>query len=603
MNFKLFLAYSSTFLLMLKIFLPDIHAIVNAPNDINSSVKAVSKKVSDYDNDGYDDFEDLDDDNDGILDKDEFDGRDPSLDEDKDGIPNFRDPDFCELGASGLCKSLDLDEDGIPNHLDTDSDNDGIPDNFEAQSTQNYIEPSGKILENGTDSSYLNGIIPIDTDYDKIPDFIDIDSDNDGILDKVEIKHNLSNVQNDMDADGVIDYRDLFNINPPSEASIYFDGIDDYIEGPQLMSKYNQSNTQGVTLMCWVKNDLDDNDTTSRFLFGEENAITLKSKGSTLEVTGVFKTSVGGFHISNFSKTNGLKKGIWRHVSLTVDFANNEASIFIDGKWVHMRNLGYPGDNDIAGFYSELTRTLEKFMLGRQSERSELYYKGSIDEVRVFDKVLTEKEIQEIVFQEIENNNGLLKGKLTPNQVGDTTWDDLVLYYPISDVKHAKMNDKSNQGNFAIIHNITSLNTQTAPMPFVTVADGAWSNKETWLHGEFWALPWDGKTENMSYSDEHYTWGIYHIRNNVSLSSSMNHLDVVRPSEKLEALAVIVDEKNHFDNSTVALIIDGISQNLQLKVSNYLELSGNVKLKNNAQLIPVKASALEVSFNGDFEDE
>ena len=58
---------------------------------------------------------------------------DPSGDEDSDGIPNFRDPDFCTLNSNGVCANMDADNDGIINNLDLDTDNDGIPDIIEAQ--------------------------------------------------------------------------------------------------------------------------------------------------------------------------------------------------------------------------------------------------------------------------------------------------------------------------------------------------------------------------------------------------------------------------------------------------------------------------------------
>lgn len=95
---------------------------------------------------------------------------------------------FFSVAAISPC---DSDKDGIPNSLDLDSDNDGIPDNVEAQSTAGYIAPATNsqatyLANNGVNSAYLGGLMPVDTDSDGTKDLVDTDSDNDRILDKDE---------------------------------------------------------------------------------------------------------------------------------------------------------------------------------------------------------------------------------------------------------------------------------------------------------------------------------------------------------------------------------------------------------------------------------
>ena len=150
-----------------------------------------------------------------------------------------------------------------------------------------------------------------------------------------------------------------------------------------------------------------------------------------------------------------------------------------------------------------------------------------------------------------------MKGKLTPNHIGNKTWDSLVLYYPMSNITCAKIDDKSNNENFAVIHNITTLKKQTAPMPFVTVKDGNWQDKTTWLYGDSWALPGDGISQNISYSDENYTWGIYHLKNDVKISSTMVGLNKFYDKEKVHALAIIIEENMNFSvSSKTRLFVD-----------------------------------------------
>ena len=187
----------------------------------------------DTDGDGKPDFLDLDSDGDGIFDVTENGGPDPDndgkvgvglvndfdrdgisdivdnynnltgsltgepsgtpmvvLDNDGDGIPNYRDIDSDNDGILDSVEgTADTDGDGIPNFLDLDSDGDGIPDNIEAQATAGYIAPTGIDSDgDGLDNAYesTNGITPVNTDGTDLPDYLDLDSDNDGDPDTLE---------------------------------------------------------------------------------------------------------------------------------------------------------------------------------------------------------------------------------------------------------------------------------------------------------------------------------------------------------------------------------------------------------------------------------
>uniref|UniRef100_UPI00359329E9 T9SS type B sorting domain-containing protein n=1 Tax=Pricia sp. TaxID=2268138 RepID=UPI00359329E9 len=183
----------------------------------------------DTDGDGVPDSADLDDDNDGLLDSTE----DANLDGDDDPLT---DP-------------TDTDGDGYPDHLDMDSDNDGLPDNVEAQTTEGYVPPNADdettyVSNNGLNSAYPEGIVPVNTDGEDTPDYIDLDSDNDTVPDNNEGNDfNFDGVPDqtftgtDTDADGLDDgyehgsVNDGFNfndgINDPANDLPDSDGTDD----------------------------------------------------------------------------------------------------------------------------------------------------------------------------------------------------------------------------------------------------------------------------------------------------------------------------------------------------------------------------------------
>lgn len=147
-------------------------------------------KLADNDNPGTGDldFREYDADNDGVNNWDD-------LDDDNDGIPDISE----KLTASN---NGDTDKDGIADELDLDSDNDGIADLLESGGTDSNldgrIDNFNDLNKDGWDDD--EGITnPIDTDEDKLPDFQDLDSDNDGVTDLVE------DGGEDLDGNGQID--------------------------------------------------------------------------------------------------------------------------------------------------------------------------------------------------------------------------------------------------------------------------------------------------------------------------------------------------------------------------------------------------------------
>ena len=123
-----------------------------------------------------------------------------ALDHDKDGVPDYLDPDDDNDGILDTIEGTsDFDGDGIPNAFDLDSDNDGIVDAVEAGGTDpdgDGILGTGPIVDvdadglaDSVDNTGTSTGTPLpvpNTDGTGGANFLDIDSDNDGIPDNVE---------------------------------------------------------------------------------------------------------------------------------------------------------------------------------------------------------------------------------------------------------------------------------------------------------------------------------------------------------------------------------------------------------------------------------
>ncbi|WP_020558131.1 IPTL-CTERM sorting domain-containing protein [Thiofilum flexile] len=186
---------------------------------------------TDTDGDGNIDALDPDDDNDGILTKNEnYNGGTPADDDtDGDGKPDYLDTDDDGDGLATTSENpdpngdgnpsdaKDKDGDGIPDYLDpkddtpddTDSDKDGLTDKEEALigTDPNNPDSDGDGIGDKAEVGPNPGA-PIDTDGDGKINALDNDDDNDSVLTKYENYNKGTPEDDDTDGDGIPDYLD-----------------------------------------------------------------------------------------------------------------------------------------------------------------------------------------------------------------------------------------------------------------------------------------------------------------------------------------------------------------------------------------------------------
>ncbi|OUR98225.1 hypothetical protein A9Q86_14320 [Flavobacteriales bacterium 33_180_T64] len=525
-------------------------------------------------------------------------------DTDTDGVLDFCDNDDDNDGVTDVIEQdgnlmRDTDNDGLEDIIDIDSDADGIPDNVETQLTIGYIAPSGAVdAQTGILNVYGTGLIPIDTDNDGVADIIDTDTDNDGLLDieengmsnvllnsdtdndglddafeganlndaidvNDEINNPSSSILPDTDADlgsgGDLDYRDLFDINPPSFATLDFDGIDDYLSASTFIDGKDE-----VSIMAWVK--IASGNAVVTTIAGEDISCKLYIENNDEPS---FSIKVQG-ESTKIVSANAIAINEWHHITGSYSNVTGILRIYVDG--IQEDEL----DTGVTGAKIEVTSDSNgAFEVGRISSNvpDREYFKGAIDEVRVFDISLTADQIQRMIYQEIENYSSNVRGTVIEKDIVDIisgntiSWASLIAYYPMTDIKNSTTTDYSVNSNTLQLNNITSFEEQTAPMPYKTISNGNWTDESTWFYGSVWDI------EDVNNNKD---WSIVKIQDDVSTSSSH------------KALGLIIDS-----SKKLTVTGDNLIQN-----SWYLELNGTLDLEDDSQLVQTENSDLVSSSTG-----
>ena len=598
-------------------------------NDLAIDDIVISQTLCDMDSDGVADVFDLDSDNDGIPDivengnsfyslgtakvpypsgwvdvnlngmHDALEGN-TSIDSDGDGTPNYLDLDsdndaifdVDESGAGNINAVAgfengdgDINGDGVGDGLDTDafretdinSDNileyftDGILDIYDCFIGSTFATSYGNINQ-GSETLYV-----LDSDSDGIPDYLDISS-NGSTFDISTTLYASLDVNNDgiidgsidIEGDGILDAFDTDNtvFGSPRDLNqklqLYFDGRNDYVEDDATVL----SGLSEATLMGWIK--IDPTAIGDQIVLGQNNYYLQLMSDKKIKVV------AGG---NNLSTSTALNTNQWIHIATTYSNSNSKLKLYINGEII-----------DSTAVSGALSVDTSLFTLGRKPITNSNYYKGYLDEVRVFNKALSEDELHKMIYQEIEDNLGTVKGVIIPrditNYINSTTitpldWTYLKRYYRLDLYKDDIADDLTTStidvGSGAKMYNIKLINTQSAPLPFITKQSGS---LPTALD-----IPADGVVGNDALT---YDWSIVKIEHaDVNYNANQKHL------------GLFVNQQDVSLNP----IEFSIQNDSELNISWYLKLDGFIDLDDESQLVQGGDSMLDEDSIGYIEKD
>tara|TARA_R110000868_G_scaffold83058_6_gene234733 strand:+ start:33626 stop:36289 length:2664 start_codon:yes stop_codon:yes gene_type:complete len=345
---------------------------------------------------------------------------------------------------------------------------------------------------------------------------------------------------------------------------IDFDGIDDYIEFGNVLDL-----TSTFSIEAWVLQETTVANGTVMSK-GDSKAGSSDQRGYRLSIINNFPNitwyDASGNTIVNLTSPYSIKNNIWYHISSTFDGAS--VKLYIDGLHV----------NEVAISNTPLGGT-EPFLIGASYDSDtpntpKNYFNGYIDEVRLWNIALTEKQIHDMMNQEIEQNGAIIKGKVTQLDISSgLAWSNLIGYYPMND---NLATDKSGHNLNGVGKNINSMQTQSAPLPYVTIdvnSDTAidWDISTTWENGAVCSIPNAMGIDGSTPID----WNIVETKDNVFVNRNLKLLSLKNSNETLS-----------------------INADYSLEITRYLKIDNIIDLKGDSQLIQGLDSYLDPKSSG-----
>lgn len=360
----------------------------------------------------------------------------------------------------------DPDKDGLSNleeyengtdPMNADTDGDAMPDGWEVEHGLNPLADDASMDADGDAFSNLKeyeqntdptdpddpGAVPVDSDGDGVPDSEDTDDDNDGMPDTWEVEYGLNpladDASEDLDDDGYSNLEEYDGNTNPFDSDSYpssnglvacypfngnaddksgngndgtvhgatlatdrfgrtdsaynFDGTDDYI----LVSDDDTLDpSDGLTLTAWIKSEStsgprvivskwDDNTWGHSYIFKDHNY------SDKLRMS----LSQGDHHnLGDLEGANSIPLGSWIHVATTYD--SEILRIYFNG--VQEVSLSAPGS---------IKNSATALLIGAVYTGGGIteIFKGAIDDVHIYNRALSEAEIQKLYGRDCECSN------------------------------------------------------------------------------------------------------------------------------------------------------------------------------------------------------
>ena len=346
---------------------------------------------------------------------------------------------------------------------------------------------------------------------------------------------------------------------------IDFDGANDYVDFDNSNFHFN---TGAFSIEAWVKPEGLSGD---QIIFSKRND-NGNNPGYDLKVNA---SGVVSFNINQSgyvsSSPHVITSNRWYHIAVT--FASGRYRLYIDGILIRQTTGSAPSSNTF------------KALLGAVDSNSaggpKKHFNGWIDEFRVWNLELNADQLHQMMNQKIMPSPtvpGNVQGEVIPLDIQGLSWSNLRAYFQMEPSQVAcGYLESTSSAIKGKLKNISTSQTQTAPIPYTSAVSGSWESDNTWTHPNVWDAPNSVGIDGTTRID----WNI--VRTNHNIVSSTRNVTV---------LGLMVDSNQ--------LTITGPGTQNQsnpgtgLWVTHYLKLLGNIDLVGESQLVQKRYNAAQI---------
>ncbi len=365
------------------------------------------------------------------------------------------------------------------------------------------------------------------------------------------------------------------------DRSISFNGTTNYID----MEDNLNLNTSGFTVSAWLKRDI--NSTNKSILSKRGSDYNAAPQGYDLRINGSGHLNV------RWKNSSGVSQELTSSVPIPLNVWHNAAVIY-NGTTA---TLYIDGVADTTASLSAPATSTHSFLVGAAGKGTITdFFHGGIDEVRIWNTALTVDQLRFVMNQEIRENAGFVRGSYfeglsinpTKNDIATVPWSQLAAYYPMTTYTYTNTKDESGNGIQGALRTLRTVDHQTAPLPYISNANGNWTTTTTWVNGAMQTIPGAPSIVNPSQTVD---WNIVQTNHNITIDK-----DNVM-GRHVSTLGLLVNSNT--------LTVDGSEADTgtgnALTVTHYLSLNGKIDLQGESQLIQTLGSDLNPASSGELD--
>ena len=353
-------------------------------------------------------------------------------------------------------------------------------------------------------------------------------------------------------------------------------GSGDYLVGEIPMNL----NANAFSVSAWVKS------------IPSANTRTIMAKGSKLQLrlnaSNQVEVTLDDLATAKFTSIITIIDSKWHQITFV--YKSGTIFIYIDGVLDHSeQDIVPPSPNynhfSVGAIYDSKSSITNPFL-------------GEIDEVYIWNQALTENQVRYLMNQEVErfddSGTDYVSGKVLPrnassNEVASIPWSDLEVYYNFNCFHGSTVEGLSDSRQFLRLKHLNKdkalVDDQTAPLPYVTVADGAWDNPGIWSNSADQMTPNSLSLDGVTQID----WNTVELNHNISSGER----DISLLGLKNNSGIITIADPNE--------TLDETNSGQALVVTNYLEIDGVIDLVGESQLIQTEGSVLDEDSGGFIE--